>query len=50
MMHPPGSLPGIRSLAIIPATKPTKIQLRIFILGLFSLLEGWILHQVEVAI
>jgi hypothetical protein len=34
MMHPPGSLPGMRSLAIIPATNPTKIQLRRFIVKL----------------
>jgi hypothetical protein len=39
MMHPPGSLPGMRSLAIIPAAKPTKIQLSMFILGLLLLLE-----------
>jgi hypothetical protein len=38
-MHPPGSLPGMRSLAIIPATKPTRIQLSMFILGLLLLLE-----------
>jgi hypothetical protein len=39
MIHPPGSLPGMRSLAIIPATRPTKIQLSMFILGLLLLLE-----------